>query len=88
MSAAEETIATLRDSGSDVTAVSAVMLSAASISVALRFLAKSTKEHTFGWDDFLIACGLACYLTSESLVLRGSPYCHSCFRCTEYFRNL
>ena len=71
MAAAEETIATLRDSGSDVTVVSAVMLTAASISVALRFLAKATKENTFGWDDLLILCGLLCYLASESLVLRG-----------------
>ena len=71
MSAAQDTIASLRDDGTEIITIGAVMLSLAVSAVLLRFLAKSQIEKKFGLDDVLIGIALVSYSTAESLVLRG-----------------
>ena len=71
MSAAEDTIASLRNNGSEIIAVGAVMASLAIVSVVLRLLAKAWNEKEYGIDDILIGLALLWYLLTESLVLRG-----------------
>ena len=71
MSAAEQTIASLRYDGSEIIAVVAAMLGLAICSVALRLLAKSTNTNEYGFDDALVGCSLASYIASESLIMAG-----------------
>ena len=71
MSAASDTIVSLRNDGPKIIAVGAVMLALAVCSVILRLLAKAANEKEYGFDDLLIGCSLASYLASESLALRG-----------------
>ena len=72
MSAALDTIASLRGDGPEIMAVGAVMLVLAICSVALRLLAKAANEREYGFDDALMGFSLVSYLVSEVLVIRGS----------------
>ena len=72
MSAASDTIASLRGDGAEIIAIGAVMLVLAVCSVVLRLLAKAVNEKEYGFDDVLVGFALASYLVSEALVIRGS----------------
>lgn len=70
MSAAEDTIASLREDGLRIIAVASVMMFAATVAVALRLLAKSSNENRLGFDDLMIGLALALFLAVEGLVIR------------------
>ena len=72
MSAVQDTIATLRSRGNQITIIGAVMMALAIVAVGLRFLAKAVShQKTWRWDDTFIILALIVYVVDEALILRG-----------------
>ena len=72
MSDIQDTIATLRSQGNQITIIGAVMMALAIVAVGLRFLAKVvSQQKAWRWDDTLIILALTVYVADEALILYG-----------------